>query len=220
MPIGERATHYLHPYPASCCHKYQPSSSPTPSSPIPGTPCSTPSAVRGPCRSSILHGRRALGADANPLARLIANVKVSDCVPEAIRRHQSTILRRARGYRLLDHRMSSTSTTGSTPTSSSSRRLRRAIDAVGDPDIGDFVRVCLSACVRRVAWPTRACPFPCDYARTSTPRATHSANRATRDCGSSVARTSSPSSHRSSTTMSSESARSAGCEWTAHGHRS
>jgi len=153
MPVGERATHYLHPYPAKLLPQIPAFFLANSILSNPGDTVLDPFCGSGTVLlESILHGRRALGADANPLARLIANVKVSDCAPDAIRRHQSAILRRARGYRsaprpdvinidywFYPHVIEQLA------------RLRRAIDAGGDRDISDFFRVCLSSCVRRVS---------------------------------------------------------------------
>src|SRR5437867_2102745 len=73
MAVGDRATHYLHPYPAKLLPQI-------PAFFLANSVLSNPGAmVLDPfCGSgtvlleSILHGRGALGADANPLARLIA----------------------------------------------------------------------------------------------------------------------------------------------------
>lgn len=153
MPIGERATHYLHPYPAKLLPQIPAFFLANSVLSNPGDTVLDPFCGSGTVLlESILHGRRSIGADANPLARLIAAVKVSDFTPDAIRRHKLALLRRARMYRsaprpdvinidywFYPHVIEQLAC------------LRRAIDAEGDCGVSDFFRVCLSSCVRRVS---------------------------------------------------------------------
>src|SRR5689334_7664437 len=93
MPLGERATHYLHPYPAKLLPQIPAFFLSNSVLSKPGDTVLDPFCGSGTVLlESILHGRRALGADANPLARLIASVKVSSCLPNAIHRHKAVIL--------------------------------------------------------------------------------------------------------------------------------
>ena len=153
MPVGERATHYIHPYPAKLLPHI-------PAFFLGATLLSKPGdVVLDPfCGSgtvlleSVLHGRHAVGADANPLARLIASAKTSRCTSETLLRHHQKIVSRTSQFR-----------TAETPDVVNIEywfyphvirqlaRLRRAIDVIADRDVGDFFRVCFSACVRRVS---------------------------------------------------------------------
>jgi DNA modification methylase len=153
IPVGERATHYLHSYPAKLLPQISAFFLANSLLSKPGDTVLDPFCGSGTVLlESVLHGRMALGADANPLARLIADVKVSDCGPDQLRRHHSLLVRRARSYRRV------------TPPDvvnidywfyphviEQLARLRRAIDTLADPEISNFFRVCFSACVRRVS---------------------------------------------------------------------
>jgi len=153
IPMGERATHYLHPYPAKLLPQIPAFFLANSILSKPGDTVLDPFCGSGTVLlESVLHGRRALGADANPLARLIASVKVSDCAPDVIRRHQSAILRHARSYRTAEQPDVVNLAYWFYPhVVAQLARLRKAIGTVEDPRVSDFFRVCLSACVRRVS---------------------------------------------------------------------
>src|SRR5580704_5006582 len=93
MSMGERATHYIHPYPAKLLPQI-------PAFFLSNTLLSVPkSVVLDPfCGSgtvlleSIIHGRSAIGADSNPLARLITTAKVTTCSIPNLRRDLAAIL--------------------------------------------------------------------------------------------------------------------------------
>src|SRR6266545_3350584 len=153
IPIGERATHYLHPYPAKLLPQIPAFFLANSFLSKPGDTVLDPFCGSGTVLlESILHGRMALGADANPLARLIANAKVARYAPDLLRRQYSLVLRRARSYRratppkvinigywFYPHVIEQLS------------RLRRALDTLDVSEAADFFRVCFSACVRRVS---------------------------------------------------------------------
>lgn len=151
--VGDRATHYLHPYPAKL---------------LPQIPIfflsnnilsNEQSVVCDPfCGSgtvlveSLIAGRNAIGADANPLARLIASVKSSALSSEHLRSALHRVLRRARRsasglspdvinleYWFFPHVIAQLS------------RIKAAIEKDEDVATAAFLRVCLSACVRRVS---------------------------------------------------------------------
>jgi hypothetical protein len=100
----------------------------------------------------LLHERRALGADANPLARLISSVKVANYDVQALAKKLKDILRRARRYQ-----------SAPTPAVDNLRywfyphaidqlaKLRRAIESLDDSDTRSFFLVCFSVCVRRAS---------------------------------------------------------------------
>lgn len=153
IPAGERATHYLHPYPAKLLPHIPAFFLANSVLSEPGDTVLDPFCGSGTVLvESILHSRDALGADANPLARLIARTKVAGHTPELLRKHGEILLRRAHSYRTATppevinighwfyphviHQLS---------------RLRRAVDSLETPGVADFFRVCLSVCVRRVS---------------------------------------------------------------------
>ena len=153
IPSGERATHYLHPYPAKLLPHIPAFFLANSVLSEPGDTVLDPFCGSGTVLlESILHSREALGADSNPLARLIARTKVAGQAPELLREHTRTLLRRARSYR-----------TAKTPevvniehwfyphVIEQLSRIRRAVESIETPAVGDFFRVCMSVCLRRVS---------------------------------------------------------------------
>ncbi len=153
IPVGERATHYMHPYPAKLLPHIPAFFLSNSVLSEPGDTVLDPFCGSGTVLlESVLHGRRGLGADSNPLARLIATVKVGDYSLESIRRHSTDLSRRARSYRRVSPPEVINIDYWFYPhVIDQLARLRRAIDGIPDPGISDFFRVCLSACVRRVS---------------------------------------------------------------------
>jgi tRNA G10 N-methylase Trm11 len=153
IPVGERATHYMHPYPAKLLPQIPAFFLANSLLSKPGDTVLDPFCGSGTVLlESVLHGRRAFGADANPLARLIANAKVSGCTPGLLRQDHSLLMRRARSYRrATPPDMTNIGYWFYPHVIAQLARLRGAIDTLSDPDIADFFRVCFSVCVRRVS---------------------------------------------------------------------
>lgn len=153
MTMGERATHHVHPYPAKLLPQIPTFFLANQVLSAPGDIVLDPFCGSGTVLlESVLHGRHALGVDANPLARLIATTKIAELSVELLRRQCVTLLQCARRYRraqipdvvnleywFYPHIIDQLA------------RLRRALDTIEDPDVADFFRVCLSVCVRRVS---------------------------------------------------------------------
>jgi DNA modification methylase len=153
VEVGERATHYLHPYPAKLL----------PQIPIfflsntllskPGQTVLDPFCGSGTVLlESVLHGRHGIGTDANPLARLIASVKVARLSPNKLDELVKQVLQSAKrmrtapipdvvniGYWFYPRAIDCLA------------RLRRAIDNVHPGPECDFLRVCLSSTARRAS---------------------------------------------------------------------
>lgn len=154
MPIGERATHYLHPYPAKLLPQIPAFFLASDHLSSPGGTILDPFCGSGTVLlEGVLSGRHALGADSNPLARLIARVKVTQLDPGRLPSLGKAITRRAAAYRRaeapdvvnIDHWFSPRLI-------DELSRLRRAIDTVQDAASKDLLLVCLSACARRVSF--------------------------------------------------------------------
>lgn len=153
MRVGERATHYLHPYPAKLLPHipafFLANSILTSPGDIVLDPFCGSGTVLLECA---LHGRLGLGADSNPLARLIASAKVDDVHPDELRSVLDAVVRRAAHSRR-----------ASPPDVVNLRywfyphvidrlaRLRHAIDSVQGAKARNFLLVCLSACARRTS---------------------------------------------------------------------
>lgn len=101
---------------------------------------------------AVLSGRRAIGADSNPLARLITRVKVTPLNARGLRKALSIVLERSQrrdrapipdvvniNYWFYPHVVRQLAA------------LRAAILRVRNPRTRDFLLVCLSVCVRRVS---------------------------------------------------------------------
>lgn len=153
MPVGERATHLIHPYPAKLLRQIPAFFLSSELLSKPGDTVLDPFCGSGTVLlEGMLHQRVALGADANPLARLISTVKVRDYDAEELERQLYAVLRRARRYKhapvppvenvnywFYPHVIQQLA------------KLRRAIDAIAAPDVRAFFAVCLSVCVRRAS---------------------------------------------------------------------
>lgn len=102
---------------------------------------------------SIIAGRKALGADANPLARLIAGVKTQELSEKELKKNLSQILYRGKKYKTvqipevvnIDHWFPKQN-------QENLARLLKAIKGVKDENIKAFFLVCLSNCVKKVSY--------------------------------------------------------------------
>src|SRR5262249_51356950 len=79
VPNGERGTHFIHPYPAKLLRHIPAFFLSNNALSAPGDTVLDPFCGSGTVLlEGLLHERRALGADANPLARLISSAKVAN----------------------------------------------------------------------------------------------------------------------------------------------
>lgn len=153
LPHPERATHLIHPYPAKLLAHipyFFLSSSLLSSS---GATVLDPFCGSGTVLlEALLAGRNAVGADANPLARLIATVKIRRLNTKALTLAKDDLLSRIQAepktsapdvvnldYWFTPHVVSQLI------------RIREAISLTSDPAFRDFFDVCFSNCVRRVS---------------------------------------------------------------------
>ena len=175
VSAGERATHYVHPYPAKLLRQIPVFFLANRTLSEPGDTVLDPSCGSGTVLlESVLHGRNGIGADANPLAQLIAKVKVTHLSPDLTTVRLNQVLSNGKSYATAD-----------VPTVVNLNywfyphvigqlaRLRRAIESLDIEREREFFRVCFSACVRRVslADPRVAVPvrlrkdqYACDHA--------------------------------------------------------
>jgi DNA modification methylase len=153
-PGGDRATHLIHPYPAKLL----------PNIPLFFANCSQLSSpgdlILDPfCGTgtvlleSVLAGRRAAGADANPLARLISQVKVRPLKRSQLERAVEAAVNAARHA----------SPTPFSPVVDVERwysrktvqalgKLLTAVNATRDTSVRAFLQVCFSSCVKRASF--------------------------------------------------------------------
>lgn len=150
---GERATHYLHPYPGKLIPQIPAFFLANNIFSEPGQVVLDPFCGSGTVLlESVLHRRHGVGADSNPLALLISSAKVTTLTPETLRSDLRSILLSAKSIRrpeipnvpnmrywFYPHVIEQLS------------RLRVAIDNIVDGKAAKFFQVCFSACVRRVS---------------------------------------------------------------------
>src|SRR5665213_21001 len=153
LKAGDRLTHLLHPYPANLLAHI-------PVFFLSNNILSTPGdTVLDPfCGSGTVlleaqvAGRNALGVDANPLARLIAEVKTRVLEASSLNRCLDGVLTRIKA-----------APTGDSPDVVNLKHwfypgvarqlpcLGKAIECMRNPQMRDFFRVCFSVCVRKVS---------------------------------------------------------------------
>jgi DNA modification methylase len=149
----DRYTHLIHPYPAKLlfnipyfflrCEQIAPEKA-TVLDPF----CGSGTVLL----EAILAGHRALGADSNPLARLITRAKTRKISRNRIDREFSQIERRASSASAakspdvvnIDHWFTST-------TIRALSKIARALEEVASTDLRDFFNTCFSATVRKVS---------------------------------------------------------------------
>jgi DNA modification methylase len=155
LKVGERATHYLHPYPAKLlpqiAHFFLASNILAPK----GAKVLDPFGGTGTVAlEAILSGRNALFSDVNPLARIIAKVKTTPLDAKIIERALARIENRY---------LTSINVSAPIPsvvnidywydkkTIASLARLKASIKKERDSEIRDFMLVCFSATARRAS---------------------------------------------------------------------
>ena len=153
LKIGERASHYLHSYPAKLlphiAHFFLANRSLVGASEVVLDPFGGSGTV---ALETILSGRPALYADANPLGRLITAVKTRPIDPASLAVASTAVregFRRSRARKLPDVvNLEKWFDPGIT---SDLVRLRAAIGALEDETLRDFMRVTFSAVIRKAS---------------------------------------------------------------------
>lgn len=153
LRVGERASHYLHPYPAKLlphiAHFFLANRSLVGADEIVLDPFGGSGTV---ALETILSGRNALYADANPLGRLITAVKTRSVDLASLAAATAAVrdgFRRSRARKLPDVvNLQKWFDPGIT---SDLVRLRAAIDALEDETLRDFMRVTFSAVTRKAS---------------------------------------------------------------------
>lgn len=149
----DHATHLIHPYPAKLLPHIPRFFLSTDLLSEPGDLVLDPFCGSGTVLlEALLSKRRAVGADANPLARLISSVKITSLDDTAIRKALRRVLRSAKlngatdapdvvnlEYWFYPHVIRQLSA------------LQQAIRRLHDRQARDFLLICLSVCVRRVS---------------------------------------------------------------------
>jgi 16S rRNA G966 N2-methylase RsmD len=149
---GERATHFIHPYPAKLLAHI-------PNFFLAGEMLAPRSgAILDPfCGSgtvlleATLSGRRAIGVDTNPLARLIAEVKTTYLDEGKIRRSMSRLLSRIPRMTAPAPNVVNLEYWFYPQTIAQLAKLAAAVKMIRDGALRKFFLVCLSNCVRRVS---------------------------------------------------------------------
>ena len=153
LKVGERASHYLHPYPAKLlphiAHFFLANRLLVGAEQIVLDPFGGSGTV---ALETILSGRVALYADANPLGRLITEVKTRSIDQAALTAASAEVregFRRSRARRRPD--VVNLDKWFDPNITSELVRLRAAIGALEDKTLRDFMRVTLSAVIRKVS---------------------------------------------------------------------
>jgi SAM-dependent methyltransferase len=152
LKVGERASHYLHPYPAKLlphiAHFFLANRVLVGADEFVLDPFAGSGTV---ALETILSGRRALYADANPLGRLITAVKTRSIDPEllAARAVVRDGFRRSRAWKRPD--VINLEKWFDPNVISELIRLRAAISTLDDGPLRDFMRVTFSAVTRKVS---------------------------------------------------------------------
>lgn len=102
---------------------------------------------------SILAGRKAIGADANPLARIITSVKTNNIGTERLSTYLNRIIIRAKGYQdatipdvvNINHWFS-------TKTQIDLAKILKSIEVIRDKEIRNFFLVSFSNCIKKVSY--------------------------------------------------------------------
>lgn len=153
LKVGERASHYLHPYPAKLlphiAHFFLANRSLVGADEVVLDPFGGSGTV---ALETILSGRTALYADANPLGRLITAVKTRSIDPASLAAASAEVregFRWSRARKLPD--VVNLQKWFDPSITSDLVRLRAAIGALKDEAIRDFMRVTFSAVTRKAS---------------------------------------------------------------------
>lgn len=155
LKVGERATHYLHPYPAKLlpkiAHFFLAAESLTKRGDVVLDPFCGSGTV---ALETVLAGRRALYADVNPLAQLVTRVKTTPIHPEKLREAQTRIQQRY--SKISEHPSSPPDVVNldhwySPITITSLSHIRSAIELEDSQTIRDFMLIAFSASCRKVS---------------------------------------------------------------------
>lgn len=153
LKVGERASHYLHPYPAKLlphiAHFFLANRSLVGADEVVLDPFGGSGTV---ALETILSGRTALYADANPLGRLITAVKTRSIDPASLAAASAEVregFRRSRARKLPD--VVNLQKWFDPSITSDLVRLRAAIGALKDEALRDFMRVTFSAVTRKAS---------------------------------------------------------------------
>ena len=153
LKVGERASHYLHPYPAKLlphiAHFFLANRMLVGADEIVLDPFGGSGTV---ALETILSGRTALYADANPLGRLITAVKAKSIDPTSLAAASEEVrerFRRSRARKLPD--VVNLEKWFDPTTTSELVRLRAAIGVLEEEPLRDFMRVTFSAVTRKAS---------------------------------------------------------------------
>lgn len=153
LKVGERASHYLHPYPAKLlphiAHFFLANRSLVGADEIVLDPFGGSGTV---ALETILSGRTALYADANPLGRLITAVKTRSINPASLAAAKADVheaFRRSRARKLPD--VVNLKKWFDPRITTELVRLRAAIGALENETLRDFMRVTFSAATRKAS---------------------------------------------------------------------
>lgn len=151
---ADRATHLIHPYPAKLLVNI----------PLFFANCSQLSkqgdTILDPfCGTgtvlleAVLAGRRAVGADSNPLARLISKVKLNPLDTTQVKRSIYAVLERSKSIRPAEFSaVVDVDRWYSRKTATALGKLLAAIDASRNEPVREFLKVAFSSCVKRVSY--------------------------------------------------------------------
>ena len=100
-----------------------------------------------------LAGRNALGADANPLARLIASVKTKKLEERRLTEILKTIIHRSKLFRKVEYpNVVNRDFWFSSNTQFQLAKIRRAISELPNDDYKAFFEICFSNCIKKVSY--------------------------------------------------------------------
>lgn len=156
IKVGERATHYIHPYPAKLLPQIAHFFLSAQSLSKPGDVVLDPFGGSGTVAlEAILAGRQAYYADANPLAQLIARVKTTPVDERLIEEAYFQIGKKYRRYKSIKGYEPSVVNLKYWYAPQSIEKLcliKRAIESVTDTKIKNFLLISFSAVCRKVSF--------------------------------------------------------------------